>query len=166
MKHLINYYINRIKLWWNRKKIPNWWVGLHCNACGKNVFKHPYDYFFVRKEVWEEACKNGQVSPTNILCKKCTERMLGRKLTEKDFYSREELENMHHNEKEIIITNANNKHKFICFRIEGLKDGIMVGLYPKKNGLTISYRGDQVGIPFNADSALIDELNDNTFPEV
>ena len=33
--------------------------------------------------------------------------------------------------KEITITNANNQEKFICFRLNGLKDGIMVGLYPK-----------------------------------
>lgn len=66
--------------------------------------------------------------------------------------------------KEITITNANNQEKFICFRLNGLKDGIMVGLYPNNDGLSIAYRGDVVGVPFNADSALIDELNDNSFP--
>jgi len=66
--------------------------------------------------------------------------------------------------KEITITNANNQHKFICFKIDGLKDGIMVGLYPNNDGLTIAYQEDQVGVPFNADSELIDELNDNSFP--
>jgi len=65
--------------------------------------------------------------------------------------------------KEIIITNANNQEKFICFRLNGLKDGIMVGLYPNNDGLSIAYKGDVVGVPFNADSALIDELNDNSF---
>ena len=64
----------------------------------------------------------------------------------------------------IKITNANNQHKFICFKIDGLKDGIMVGLYPNNDGLSIAYQEDQVGVPFNADSALIDELNDNSFP--
>ena len=64
----------------------------------------------------------------------------------------------------IKITNANNQHKFICFKIDGLKDGIMVGLYPNNDGLTIAYQEDQVGVPFNANSALIDELNDNSFP--
>ena len=66
--------------------------------------------------------------------------------------------------KEITITNANNQEKFICFRIEGLEDGIMVGLYPNGDGLSIAYKGDVVGVPFNANSALIDELNDNSFP--
>ena len=65
----------------------------------------------------------------------------------------------------IKITNANNQHKFICFKIDGLKDGIMVGLYPNNDGLSIAYQEDQVGVPFNADSALIDELNDNSFPK-
>lgn len=65
----------------------------------------------------------------------------------------------------IKITNANNQHKFICFKIDGLKDGIMVGLYPNNDGLTIAYQEDQVGVPFKADSALIDELNDNSFPK-
>lgn len=64
----------------------------------------------------------------------------------------------------IKITNANNQHKFICFKLKGLEDGIMVGLYPNGDGLTIAYKEDQVGVPFNADSALIDELNDNSFP--
>lgn len=63
----------------------------------------------------------------------------------------------------IKITNANNQHKFICFKIDGLKDGIMVGLYPNNDGLSIAYQEDQVGVPFNADSELIDELNDNSF---
>lgn len=66
--------------------------------------------------------------------------------------------------KEITITNANNQEKFICFRLNGLKDGIMVGLYPNNDGLSIAYKGDVVGVPFNADSTLIDELNDNSFP--
>ena len=66
--------------------------------------------------------------------------------------------------KEITITNANNQHKFICFKLKGLEDGIMVGLYPNNDGLSVAYKGDVVGVPFNADSALIDELNDNSFP--
>lgn len=67
-------------------------------------------------------------------------------------------------DKEIKITNANNQEKFISFKINGLKDGITVGLYPNGDGLSIAYKGDVVGVPFNADSALIDELNDNSFP--
>lgn len=66
--------------------------------------------------------------------------------------------------KEITITNANNQEKFICFKINGLEDGIMVGLYPNGDGLSIAYKGDVVGVPFDANSALIDELNDNSFP--
>lgn len=65
--------------------------------------------------------------------------------------------------KEITITNANNQEKFICFKINGLEDGIMVGLYSNNDGLSIAYKGDVVGVPFNANSALIDELNDNSF---
>ncbi len=65
----------------------------------------------------------------------------------------------------IKITNANNQHKFICFKIDGLKDGIMVGLYPNGDGLSIAYQEDVIGVPFDADSALINELNDNSFPK-
>ena len=68
-------------------------------------------------------------------------------------------------DKEIKITNANNQEKFISFKINGLEDGITVGLYPNGDGLSIAYKGDVVGVPFNADSALIDELNNNSFPE-
>ena len=63
----------------------------------------------------------------------------------------------------ITIINANNQNKFICFKIDGLKDGIMVGLYPNGDGLSIAYRGDVIGVPFNADSVLIDELNNGEF---
>lgn len=65
----------------------------------------------------------------------------------------------------IKITNANNQHKFICFKLEGLEDGIMVGLYPNGDGLSIAYQEDVTGVPFDANSALIDELNDNSFPK-
>ena len=61
--------------------------------------------------------------------------------------------------KSITITNVNNQNKFICFKIDGLKGGIMVGLYPNGDGLVINYKGDQTGVPFNADSNLIEELN-------
>lgn len=67
--------------------------------------------------------------------------------------------------KEITITNANNQEKFICFNIDGLENGIMVGLYPNNDGLSIAYKGDVVGVPFNADSVLINELNDRSFPK-
>ena len=61
--------------------------------------------------------------------------------------------------KYIKITNANNKEKFISFKIDGLEDGITVGLYPNGDGLVVTYKGDQTGVPFNADSDLIAELN-------
>ena len=66
----------------------------------------------------------------------------------------------------IKITNASNRHKFICFKIKGLEDGIIVGLTPgRDNCLSVGYQGENVIVPFNADSALIDELNDNSFPK-
>lgn len=50
---------------------------------------------------------------------------------------------------EIEITNVSNQHKFICFRIKGLKDGIIVGLtHPEldlddpKQGLSVGYKGE------------------------
>lgn len=67
-------------------------------------------------------------------------------------------------QKLIYITNANDKEKFISFKLEGMDNGITVGLYPNNDGLVISYKGDQTGVPFNADSSLIKELNDPLFP--
>lgn len=67
--------------------------------------------------------------------------------------------------KEITIINANNQEKSIYFKLNGLEDGIMVGLYPNNDGLSITYKGDVVGVPFNADSELIKVLNDNSSPE-
>ena len=50
---------------------------------------------------------------------------------------------------EIEITNVSNQHKFICFRIKGLRDGIIVGLtHPElplndpKQGLSVGYKGE------------------------
>lgn len=50
---------------------------------------------------------------------------------------------------EIEITNVSNEKKFICFRIKGLKDGIIVGLtHPElplndpKQGLSVGYKGE------------------------
>ena len=64
----------------------------------------------------------------------------------------------------ICVTNANDKQKFVSFKIKDVEDGITVGLYPNGDGLVINYRGDQVNIPFNADSAVISELNNRSFP--
>lgn len=64
---------------------------------------------------------------------------------------------------EIIITNANNFHKFICFRINGLEDGITVGIVPDPNShdqaLSIAYKGETKIVPFNANSQDIENLN-------
>lgn len=60
----------------------------------------------------------------------------------------------------IKITNASNRHKFICFKIKGLEDGIIVGLTPgKDNCLSIGYQGENVIVPFDANAKVIDELN-------
>lgn len=64
----------------------------------------------------------------------------------------------------IYVTDANDEQKFVSFKIKDIEDGISVGLYPNGDGLIINYRGDQVNIPFNADSAVISELNNRAFP--
>ena len=58
---------------------------LHCNLCGKDVFKEPNDYFMVKNAIWAEVCDNDYISPTYILCNSCTEKILGRKLTREDY---------------------------------------------------------------------------------
>ena len=82
---LIKYYIRRVELWHHRKQFKYWWVKLHCNACGKNVFKHKRDYFHLKPKIWEQASRTPVTSPSMVLCKKCTERLLGRKLTKDDY---------------------------------------------------------------------------------
>lgn len=62
----------------------NGW-SLHCNFCGKDVFKHPLDYFMVKDEVWHEVCDNDYVDPRFVLCRHCVEEILGRKLLDEDF---------------------------------------------------------------------------------
>lgn len=64
-------------------KSERWSV--HCNLCGKDVFKEPNDYFMVKDAIWDEVCDNDYISPTYILCKSCTEKILGRKLTREDY---------------------------------------------------------------------------------
>lgn len=65
--------------------------------------------------------------------------------------------------KEIIITDANNFHSFISFRINGLKDGIIVGIVPDPNShgqaLSIAYKGEVKIVPLNASTEDINELN-------
>lgn len=66
--------------------------------------------------------------------------------------------------KEITITNANNFYSFISFRINGLKDGITVGIVPDPNShgraLSIAYKGETKIVPFNATTNYINELNE------
>lgn len=62
--------------------------------------------------------------------------------------------------KEITITNASNRHKFICFNLNGLKDGIIVGIPDKyPNCITVSYKGETKIVPFNAKTEDLEELN-------
>jgi len=62
--------------------------------------------------------------------------------------------------KEIIITDANNQHKFICFRLKDLKDGILVGIPDKYfNCITVAYKGETKIVPFDAKTEDLEELN-------
>ena len=62
--------------------------------------------------------------------------------------------------KEIIITDASNQHKFICFKLNGLEDGILVGLPDKyPNCITVSYKGETKIVPFDAKTEDLEELN-------
>ena len=58
---------------------------LHCNFCGKDVFKDPLDYYMVKNKIWNEICDNDYVSPTHILCRHCAEEILGREFIDNDF---------------------------------------------------------------------------------
>ena len=64
-------------------KKNNW--SLHCNFCGKDVFKNPLDYFMVKDKIWKEICDNDYVSPTHVLCRYCAEEVLGREFVDEDF---------------------------------------------------------------------------------
>lgn len=60
----------------------------------------------------------------------------------------------------IIITNANNFQKFVSFKINGLEDGILVGLTNKyPNCISISYKDELKIVPFSANTEDINELN-------
>lgn len=62
--------------------------------------------------------------------------------------------------KEITITNTSNYHKFVCFNLNGLTDGVIVGIPDKySNCITVSYKGETKIIPFNANSKDLEELN-------
>lgn len=63
-------------------------------------------------------------------------------------------------DKKIIITNANNFQKFVSFKINGLEDGILVGLTNKyPNCISISYKDELKIVPFSANTEDINELN-------
>lgn len=65
--------------------------------------------------------------------------------------------------KEITITNANNFHSFISFQINGLEDGITVGIVPDPNShgqaFSVAYKGEVKIVPLNASSKDIEYLN-------
>lgn len=53
--------------------------------------------------------------------------------------------------KEITITNVSNQNKFISFKLNGLEDGILVGIPDKyPNCIAVSYKGETKIVPFNA----------------
>ena len=81
---VIKYYIRRLYLWSIRHKFEYWWIRLHCHHCGKDVFKHKGDYFMLKPEVWAKVVDNPYTSTHHVLCKRCTERLLGRKLVPED----------------------------------------------------------------------------------
>lgn len=99
MKHLLQYYLRRLYLWHIRKRFPYWWIGLYCHHCGKNVFKHKGDYFMLKPEIWAQVVDNPYTSTHHVLCKKCTERLLGRKLRPEDYYEPKDEDPNHGNYK-------------------------------------------------------------------
>lgn len=64
-------------------KKNNW--SLHCNLCGRDVFKHPLDYYMLKDKIWKEITDNCYVSSTSVLCRNCAEQILGRKFVDEDF---------------------------------------------------------------------------------
>ena len=62
-------------------------------------------------------------------------------------------------DKEIIITDACNQGKFICFNLIGLKDGILVGIPDIPNCITVCYKGETKVVPFDAKTEDLEELN-------
>jgi len=62
--------------------------------------------------------------------------------------------------KEIIITDASNQGRFISFKLNGLKDGILVGIPDKySNCIIVAYKGETKIVPFDASTEDINELN-------
>ena len=62
--------------------------------------------------------------------------------------------------KEITVTDASNQGKFISFKLNGLKDGILVGIPDKySNCITVAYKGETKIVPFDAKTEDLEELN-------
>lgn len=61
--------------------------------------------------------------------------------------------------KEIIITDACNQGKFICFKLNGLEDGILVGIPDIPNCITVCYKGETKVVPLDAKTEDLEELN-------
>ena len=66
---------------------------------------------------------------------------------------------------EITITNTNNFHSFISFQINGLEDGITVGIVPDLNShgqaLSVAYKGEVKIVPLNANTTEIKKINED-----
>ena len=76
-----------------------------------------------------------------------------------DEYCNTEIEEAETNEDLIKITNVNPSLSFISFKIDGLKDGITVGIItgPNNHGqaLSIAYRGEVKSIQLSTNSNII-----------
>ena len=74
-------------------------------------------------------------------------------------YCNTEVEEVEKKDKLIKVTDVNFSHKFVCFKLPGLEDGILVGLNSEEDGLVINYKGDQSNVPFMVTSNFIEALN-------
>ena len=68
--------------------------------------------------------------------------------------------------KEIKITQVSNRGKFVAFKINGVEDGILVGLPSSyDNCITIDYKGDMIIVPFSATSDELEIINKGTLED-
>lgn len=74
-------------------------------------------------------------------------------------YCDTEVEEVEKKDKLIKVIDVNFSHKFVCFKLPGLEDGILVGLNSEEDGLVINYKGDQSNVPFMVTSNFIEALN-------
>lgn len=67
--------------------------------------------------------------------------------------------------KEITIINVNNFHSFISFQINGLEDGITIGIVPDPNShgqaLSVAYKNEVKIVPLNANTTEIKKINED-----